>query len=31
VTFVVKSIDPATAAEALAGVWDRAAGDRVLL
>jgi NAD(P)-dependent dehydrogenase (short-subunit alcohol dehydrogenase family) len=31
VTFVVKSIDPGVAAEALAGVWDRAAGDRVLL
>jgi NAD(P)-dependent dehydrogenase (short-subunit alcohol dehydrogenase family) len=31
VTFVVKSIDPGAAAEALAGVWDRAAGDRVLL
>jgi NAD(P)-dependent dehydrogenase (short-subunit alcohol dehydrogenase family) len=31
VTFVVKSIEPGAAAEALAGVWDRAAGDRVLL
>jgi NAD(P)-dependent dehydrogenase (short-subunit alcohol dehydrogenase family) len=31
VTFVVKSIDPAIAADALAGVWDRAAGDRVVL
>lgn len=31
VTFVVKSIDPVTAADALAGVWDHAAGDRVVL
>lgn len=31
VTFVVTSIDPQTAAAALADVWDRAPGDRVLL
>ena len=31
VTFVVKSIDPVAAADALAGVWDHAAGDRVVL
>jgi NAD(P)-dependent dehydrogenase (short-subunit alcohol dehydrogenase family) len=31
VTFVVKAIDAPTAADALVDVWDRAAGDRVVL
>ena len=31
VTYVVKAIDASAAADALADVWDHAAGDRVLL
>jgi hypothetical protein len=31
VTYVVKAIDADAAADALVGVWDRAAGERVVL